>query len=128
MTFALRYWRELALGLAIIVAVTAIAFWRISEAKLGQCNREAKTWAKTNKTQEQSIVTLMEALDRKNAETVARGRELEAARAREQTALQEMDFKARGAQERIDRLNRIADSQNSVCGVSDELREALDGL
>lgn len=128
MTFALHYWREIGLGFAAILLVTVTALWRTSEAKLDQCNREAKVWAKANKTQEGSIVTLQDALDRKNTESDARGREAAAAKAREQAALQEMDFKARGMQSRIDALNRIARDSNSVCGVSDELREALNGL
>ena len=124
----LQYWREIGLGFAAMLLVTVTALWRTSEAKLDQCNREAKVWAKTSKTQEGSIVTLQDALDRKNAESDARGREAAAAKAREQAALQEMDFKARGMQSRIDTLNRIAANQNSVCGVSDELRGALEGL
>ena len=128
MTLLLRYWREIGLGIAAMLLVTVTALWRTTDAKLDQCSREANVWAKTSRVQEGSIITLQDALDRKNAESVARGREADAAKAREQAALQEMDFKARGMQSRIDTLNRIAANQNSVCGVSDELREALNGL
>lgn len=128
MTFALRYWREIGLGIAAMLLVTVTALWRTTDAKLDQCNREAVVWARTSKTQEGSIVTLQDALDRKNAESDARAAELTAARQREAQAAAQMDARAATARSQIETLNRLAKSGNSVCGVTDELREALRGL
>lgn len=125
---ALRYWREIGLGIAAMLLVIATALWRTTDAKLDQCNREAKVWAKANKTQEQSITTLMEALDRKEAETAARAAELAKQREDDANSRAQSDLKAATTQKRLDALNRIARDGTSVCGVSDELRAALRGL
>lgn len=125
---------KIAAGLGIALAL-AIGLIFILLARIDGCN-EARGMLRTtldvhemnDVTQEKSIADLSAALDRKDAESDARAAELTAARQREAQATAQMDARAATARSQIETLNRLAKSGNSVCGVTDELREALEGL
>ncbi len=121
-----------ALGIALALSLVTIL---VLLARLDGCNESQGELTATVRghvandvTQEKSIADLSAALDRKNGETEARAAELTAARQREAQATVQMDAKAAAARSQIETLNRLAKSGNSVCGVTDELREALNGL
>lgn len=126
--FARRNWLSIAFAALALFAAYQTLTKRAAVAERDGLKREAVVWARTSKTQEQSIMDLMASLDRKNAESDARAAELTAARQREAQAAAQMDARAATARSQIETLNRLAKSGNSVCGVTDELREALEGL
>lgn len=128
MTLILRYWREAGLLAAGVIILLLSFMLRASNAERDQCGRENKTWASTSKTQEESIITLQDALNRKNAETDARNAALTKQLEDDAKSRAQSDLRAATTQKRLDALNRIAANGTSVCGVSDELRAALKGL
>ena len=126
--FARSHWKLIAAGLLVLALAYQTLTKRAVVAERDQLAREAVIWKEAHETQEQSILDLVAALNRKNAETDERAAALAKARGEAARLAAEMDARAATTRDRITRLNDMARNENSVCGVSDRLMEALDGL
>lgn len=85
-------------------------------------------WRDKHHMQEQSIRELIATLDAKNAESDARAAQYAAQREADAKSVAEADLRAAESIKRQMKLEAIARDGTSVCGVSDKLREALEGL
>ncbi|BAK66906.1 hypothetical protein SLG_22310 [Sphingobium sp. SYK-6] len=97
-------------------------------AERDQFARENRTWADKHAMQERSIVDLTRALDAKSAESDRRAEAYRQQAEDDARRLAAMDKAATTTDQRIARLREIAKQGPSMCGVDDELREALSGI
>lgn len=112
----------------IIAAVLAFMLWRAdgrADKWQAKAEREIAAHAETLK----SVKTLSDALDQKNAESMARAKALENARAEAAQAQKDADRRYRSTQTKIDALRAaVGKNKEEGCATPDDVASALAGL
>ncbi|SNT19208.1 hypothetical protein [Sphingopyxis indica] len=111
----------------IVAAVLAFMLWRadgMADKLQFKLDREIAAHAETLK----SVKTLSDALEQKNAESMARAKALEDARSEAAQAQAAADRRYRSTQARIDVLRAAVGQNEGVCDTPGEVTDALSGL
>jgi prefoldin subunit 5 len=118
-------------GLSIALLIVVGALW-FQNARL----TDQRDTARANLTAEiaahkvtlESVATLRDALDAKNAESLARAAALEKARQEAAQAQADAERRFRSTQSRIDALRAAVGQNSGDCDVPEEVTDALAGL
>jgi chromosome segregation ATPase len=117
------------LSIALLIVVGALWFQNARLTDQRDTARDKLTAeVAAHKVTLESVATLRDALDAKNAESLARAAALETARQESAQAQADADRRFRSTQSRIDALRAAVGQNGDDCSIPEEVTDALAGL
>lgn len=128
-------WRYLAadwhrMAFAVLIALCAFLGWRLHSVDGSRDDWRDKTKSEVaaHKVTLESVKTLRDALDQKNAESLARAKALQDARSEAAQAQADAERRYATTKARIDALRAAVGQNGDDCSVPGEVSDALAGL